>query len=402
MELKDQLNQLITEQGNFHAKATEELKSLGTVTNETKSGLEKLQQQVDAIDLKMVEQHRNTPAAQKSIKTVMEENDDVKRMFRDRKGHAVLNFTGDQVEDIMGRKTTILSGGTGFAPVTGGVVPIERMAGIQNEVRRRLRVRDLISARPTASPLIYYVKVSQPMSGALPYAGVVVEGEVKPENRVQFSSVTTQVQTIASWIPASKQILDDFTELEGFLRSSLPYYVDRAEEAELLSGDGTGVHLNGLMTQATAFNAALLSAAAGWTRIDQIGAAVEQVDMIDEVPPTFVALNPRDWWSIRRTKDNTGRYILGDPQTVGSPSIWDLTPVATNAIAAGSFLVGTGESAAAEIRDRMEMQVEISTEHADYFTRNLVAIRAEKRVALVVQRPQAFVTGTFSTSPAGL
>ena len=28
----------------------------------------------------------------------------------------------------------------------------------------------------------------------------------------------------------------------------------------------------------------------------------------------------------------------------------------------------------------MEMQVEISTEHSDYFTRNLVAVRAEKRL----------------------
>jgi hypothetical protein len=38
---------------------------------------------------------------------------------------------------------------------------------------------------------------------------------------------------------------------------------------------------------------------------------------------------------------------------------------------------------AAERRDRMEMQVEISTEHSDYFVRNLVAVRAEKRLALV-------------------
>ena len=45
--------------------------------------------------------------------------------------------------------------------------------------------------------------------------------------------------------------------------------------------------------------------------------------------------------------------------------------------------MGSGSPVAAEIRDRMEMTVEISTEHSDYFTRNLVAIRAEKRLAVI-------------------
>ena len=40
------------------------------------------------------------------------------------------------------------------------------------------------------------------------------------------------------------------------------------------------------------------------------------------------------------------------------------------------------EAAASEIRDRQEMIVEVSTEHQDYFVKNLVAIRAEKRLCL--------------------
>jgi hypothetical protein len=34
------------------------------------------------------------------------------------------------------------------------------------------------------------------------------------------------------------------------------------------------------------------------------------------------------------------------------------------------------------------------------FAKNLVAIRCEKRVALVTRRPASFITGTFTTSPA--
>jgi HK97 family phage major capsid protein len=112
-----------------------------------------------------------------------------------------------------------------------------------------------------------------------------------------------------------------------------------------------------------------------------------------------VVLNTNDWWSIALTKDTLGRYILGSPQSLTTPRIFGLDVVPTTSIAQGTFLVGSGSPVAAEIRDRQEVQVEISTEHSDYFVRNLVAVRAEKRLALVVKRGGSFCAGTFSTSP---
>jgi HK97 family phage major capsid protein len=85
---------------------------------------------------------------------------------------------------------------------------------------------------------------------------------------------------------------------------------------------------------------------------------------------------------------------------VGGQTLFGLVPVPTTSILSGTFLVGNGDPAAVEIRDRQEMTVEISTQHDDYFIKNKIAIRAEKRVALVVKRPDSFVTGSFSTSPA--
>ena len=80
-------------------------------------------------------------------------------------------------------------------------------------------------------------------------------------------------------------------------------------------------------------------------------------------------------------------------------ALFNLTPVVTTSITSGTFLVGSGSPVAAEIRDRMELVVEISTSHSDFFTKNLVAIRAEKRLAIIVKRPASFITGTFTTSP---
>ena len=38
----------------------------------------------------------------------------------------------------------------------------------------------------------------------------------KPENQATFTTVSERVKTIATWIPASRQILDDFSELMTF------------------------------------------------------------------------------------------------------------------------------------------------------------------------------------------
>src|SRR5262249_29601097 len=122
--------------------------------------------------------------------------------------------------------------------------------------RQQLTVRDLLFARPTNMQVVDYVKVSSPLSNASPQS----EGSSKYENAVSFTTASERVKTIATFIRASKQILDDFTELENFLRSGLTYYVNAAEEAELLSGSASGEHLNGLITQATAFSTAYLSA----------------------------------------------------------------------------------------------------------------------------------------------
>jgi HK97 family phage major capsid protein len=98
-------------------------------------------------------------------------------------------------------------------------------------------------------------------------------------------------------------------------------------------------------------------------------------------------------------KDSFNRYIIGDPQSSANAKLFDLTVIPTTSITPGTFLVGSGNPAACEIRDRMELQFEVSTEHASFFTQNLIACRAEKRLALITKRPASFVTGTFTSSP---
>lgn len=405
MELKDQLTALQGELKTYVDKAEQERKEYGAMSQKTTESITKLQTQVDEIDKKLAVRQLQEPVKGSALKTAVMEDEGMQRLLRNRKGHASFTLKGNAMAELMGYKSVISATGTGsdgedtLNPVgvaTTGVLQIQRTPGITPEARQKLLIRNVLSASPTTMAVVDFVKVSSPMSIGSP----VPEASLKPENSLTFQSVSEKVRLIATWIPATRQVLDDMTELMGFINTALPYYINLEEELQLLAGDDTGENLHGLLTQATSFNTSLLpKAALGWTRIDVIACAIEQINLAKEIDPTFVVLNSADYWAIRLTKDSFGRYIVGDPQAPFTPKLFGLDMVYTTSIPQGTFLIGSGSPIAAEIRDRMEMQVEISTENQDYFVRNLVAIRAEKRLALLTKRPNSFVTGTFTTSP---
>lgn len=357
-----------------------------------KTQIDQMQKQLDALDSKMTER-QVAGVGGVTWKGLLEADESVQRLVRDRKGTAVITLSGDSMQ-LMERKTTILESVVGTQAT--GVLQLDRDRGIVAESRQQLFIRNALASRPTALSSIDFVKVLAPMTKASPQT----EGSDKGENRTTFTSVSERVKTIATWIPASRQVLDDFNELAGFIDGSLRYAVDLEEEKQILSGDNTGENLHGLTNQATAFNSALLVPSGGYNKIDYVGRAVQQIMEASELSPSFVVLHPRDWWGMRLTKDSYGRYILGDPAgPVNIQALWGLMPIITNNISATNFLVGSGSPVASELRDRMELTVEISTSHSDYFTKNLVAIRCEKRTALVVKRPASYIYGTLSTSP---
>lgn len=376
--------------------------SMRSTNEELKTKMAGMQTQLDAIDATTRSiPHGSAPQQTSQLVKSLSENEPLARMMKEKRGKVFVEIQGG----LMQRKSILtenVSGSigtdTGVAAglMTTGVLPIDRTAGITTEARPRLRVRDVLASSPTDAAIVDMVKVSTPMSIASP----VAEGSLKPENQLNLSSSSERVKTIAHYLIASRQILDDMPSLAAFIGTSGVYYLALAEERQLLSGDGTGENLHGLIPQATGFNTGLLpSAPKGWNKIDVLGAAIEQITIASELDPTFVVLNPKDFWDIRLVKDGFGRYLLGDPQQVVSPNLFGLNLVWTPSIAVGTFLVGSGSPIASEIKDRMLATVEISTETNDAFLRNLVYVRIEERLALLTRRPASYITGSFSTSP---
>lgn len=374
----------------LEAKAEAEFQKHGAISSELKEQIDKLEKRYDDLEVKRL-------AAKTEGKTVwdtLKEHEGLRRLMKDKSGAVNLSLDAKESQELFEGKTllTTTSGG-GYA--TGGVFPIDRDPGVVYEARRTLRMRSVIPARRTNFGKVYWVKVSAPMTKASP----VAEAGTKPDNQMVFTTVGETLRTIATVITVTRQAIEDWDELQGILETSLRYEVDKEDDRQILNGDGTGENYNGLITQATAYDAALTGAGA-FNKADQIGRSLQQVMTADEVEPNFIVLHPVDWWGVRLIKDDNGNYIFGSPARRGAPGVWDLTPIVTTAIASGKFLIGSSNAVANEIRDGFGTEVEISLHHANNFVENKATIRAERRSLLTVKRPGSLIYGTFASSPA--
>lgn len=80
------------------------------------------------------------------------------------------------------------------------------------------------------------------------------------------------------------------------------------------------------------------------------------------------------------------------------PTLWGLPVAQTQAMTAGEFMTGAF-NLGAQIFDRMDVEVLLSSENVDDFEKNMFTIRIEERLALAVYRPEAFVTGDVNPAP---
>lgn len=273
---------------------------------------------------------------------------------------------------------------TDAAGSVGSLVQPQRVAGTELP-QRRMTIRALLAQGQTTSNSIEYDKEVGFTNSAAP----VAEGSAKPQSEIQYEDATASVRTIAHWMRASVQILADAPGLRSIIDNRLRYGLAYVEEQQLLNGSGSGQNLEGLVTAATAYSAP--GSLVADQLIDTIRLGHLQVALA-EYPANGTVLNPIDWAAIEMLKDDNGNYIIGQPQGQLSPTLWGLPVVATQAMTVDKFLVGAFDLAA-QIFDRQDATVEVSTEDADNFQKNKVTIRAEERLALAIYRPEALVYG---------
>ncbi|AYL57160.1 TPA: phage major capsid protein [Escherichia coli] len=384
--------------GKFNAKAEEALKEAqknGKLSAETKETVDKMASELNALK-----------EAEKTLKASMGELEQHVAQMPLANAKQVVESVGQQVISAEALKTFAASVAASqrisipvkaallTANVPGNIVAPDRLPGIDTAPKQRLFIRDLIAPGTTASNTIYWVQ----QTGFTNNAAAVAENTTKPYSNIEFAEKITPVRTIAHLFKASKQILDDFAQLQSQVDAEMRFGLKYVEEQEILFGDGTGAHLEGIIPQASAFSAAFQ--VENQNGIDDLRLAMLQAQLA-RFPASGHVLHFIDWAKIELTKDTLGRYILANPAALTGPTLWGLPVVATETTAfQGKFLTGAF-SAGAQIFDREETNVVISTENADDFEKNMITIRCEERLALAVKRPEAFVYGSFTVPASG-
>lgn len=270
------------------------------------------------------------------------------------------------------------------------LVADQRVPGIVTAANRRLTIRDLLPQMRTESNLIQFATETFTNNAGLQWSSPNdKENVTKQESALSYALSNSAVETIAHWIPVSRQLLADASGLEGYINGRLLYGLKLKEETQLLTGDGSAGNITGLNTGATAYNRGVSND----TMLDCLLKAMLQV-ALSEFSATAHILNPIDWTQIRLIKDTQGRYLFGNPQDQAEPRLWGIPVVATNSQTSGTFTTGAFDLAAA-IWDREDATVRMSEHHDTFFVKNMVAILAEERMALTIYRSTAIIKGTL-------
>lgn len=384
--------------GKFNAKAEEALKEaqkVGSLSTETKAAVDKMAAELNALresektlkaSLGELEQH----VAQMPLNNAVQA---AKTIGQQVISADVLKEINSSIQSSKRISIPVQAALTSTG-VAEGVVDPQRLPGIDVAPKQRLFIRDLIAPGKTTSPAIFWVQ----QTGFTNKASVVPENTTKPYSDIEFATKITPVTTIAHMFKASKQILDDFAQLQSLVDAEMRYGLKFVEEQEILFGDGSGAHLHGIIPQASKYKPEF--SVEKQSGIDDLRLAMLQAQLA-RLPATGHVLHFIDWAKIELTKDSLGRYILANPSALIGPTLWGLPVVATESTAfKGKFLTGAF-NAGAQLFDREETNVVISTENTDDFEKNMISIRCEERLALAVKRPEAFVYGDFTVPTSG-
>jgi HK97 family phage major capsid protein len=271
------------------------------------------------------------------------------------------------------------------------------LSDISPQADRRALVAMAVEERTTTDLMLQ----GETMSNSVEYyeettvtnaAAETAEGVSKPESAEGFTLRTEPVRKIPTWIPATKEALDDVPFLESQLRGRMASNVRRREELQVLVGDGVAPNLDGIINR-TGIQTQAKGADPTPDTVYKAMQLVRGSAGSGFAEPTAFVVHPGDWTDIKLLRTTDGIYIWGNPSDEGPDRIWGLPVRQTTNITSGTGLVGAFRPYA-EVLRREGITVTLSTEHSTYFIDNKVAILAESRLALAVYRPSAFCTCT--------
>ncbi|MDH6628649.1 hypothetical protein M2271_006482 [Streptomyces sp. LBL] len=304
-----------------------------------------------------------------------------------------------------GKSIFSLSAGTVTHQTLGSVQNL----GIAERAYRKWHIRDLFPKSSTKQAVLYgaretgwtnnarQVKERYAADGTSPATGADTDTWGRaPRSKLSLTPVMYPVAEVAHLIDAHKNILSDEPRLKTFINGRMVEGVKYQEDWDLLHSVGDGQSLTGIyntpgVQQYTGLSSDKYSV--------QIRRAITKA-LLAEYEPTGIVLSPTMWEHVEVEEDDNGAFRVAIAVAIGAEKkVWRLNVVETTAMSDGDFLIGAF-GLGAQLHDRENVSVTVSSENADNFEKGLITFRADERLALEIPRPESFVIGTWTT-PTG-
>ena len=265
--------------------------------------------------------------------------------------------------------------------------PIEVVDRNVVDIARATDIRDLFGSESISGTSLKYfiLGATEGAPAVTPEDGTTAGTGQKPQFHIPYEAATATLEKIAGWYWETDELIED----NEFLRSSIDnrglYELDKAIESYLMT---KLLGTSGLGTIAEAPTA------------DNIFKAIMQVKAASNYDADAIVINHADYQALRLDKDASEQYYgggyfygpYGNGQVNGQPGIWGLNTVISNAVAAGTVLVGAFKQGASVITKAGDgARVEVVTGDHDDRTCNRVTVVVEERLALAARVPGAFV-----------
>lgn len=358
-----------------------QMKTLGKVDADTKAAMETLgnQQRELAERLLAMEQKGLTPP------TVEAKDESWGAQLVKSDGFKAFS-SGNQQKVRVEVKNTLTGSDTNVAP--------DRKPGIIPGAFQPLTLESLYNAVPTTSNAIEFTKENVFTNSAAEAA----EGAAKAESSLTWTLVNMPVSTVAHWIKISRQLAMDNAALAAYVNLRMVYGVNRRVETQLASGNGLAPNISGFMNTGNYTAHGYADAA--------LGSVLKKLVLIRKIigdleaagyNPNAIVLNPADWATVEIDIFTAGsaNIVPFSYDAMGRPVLFGRRVVTSVGMTADTFAVGD-YSMAGTIHNREGVVVEMSESDSDNFTKNLITVRAERRLALASEVPAAIRGGDLT------
>ena len=356
-----------------------QMETIGKVSADTKNAIESLGKEQREFADRLLQLEQNKPAPKEDVKAESWGEQFIKS---GRYG----DFAGGHLNKLRVEvKNTLTGSDTNVAP--------QRNAGIVGGAFLPFSMEALLPSTTTTSNAIEFTKEVSFTNSAAEAA----EGTEKGESALTWSLVNMPVSTVPHWIKISKQLAADAPALAAYVNTRMAYGVNQKVDTQLVIGDGVAPNISGTYDTGNFTAHGIANAALGSTLKKCVLIRKVMADLYSAgYPADAIVLNPADWAAIEIELMTTAAgQTLYSVSEGGQARLFGVPVIQAIGMAADTFQVGRF-SEAYMVYNREGVVIEMSDSDADNFTKNLITLRAERRLALATEKPAAVRGGDLT------